>query len=194
MPVIRPFQPAELEDFEPYEVTLKGYEWGTSSEDYGSKPQLVIDWQVSPDDPDDTVRDYVAPSLGTQRDGKPSKLTQLLNAIAGQPASTKVMFFVTETLEFGYSEDTTNVAGKIAAGAKVILRGSTREKKNKQGTRFAVETYQMVRPAGASARRTRATSDLAPSITPADSPIPQGEQAQEPVAAGNAAKDDEIPF
>jgi hypothetical protein len=197
MPIIRPKQLAELEDDEPYQVRISGWEWGVGGADYGSKPQLVVELDLGDGD---TVLDYVRPALGTQRDGRPSKLTQLCNAVVGQPATTTVKWFNTDSLEFGYEDG--RVDGQIKSGDQVVIRGMMVARKEGPGKRFKVEKYQMMRTAARPARRAPGSpaidrpaqgSDLAPDLKPGDA-APEETTRRQPQPAQVREAPDDVPF
>lgn len=133
----------DLEDHEPYEVSLKSIEWTTSAIEYGGDKRLQLTWAF-PNDPDETLRDWMAPKLGKNQSGQVSKLRGLLNALVGKPEATEIAWFDDETLEWSYEGD--QPYSKLSVGLPVIIRGKSEIKTGEGGgRRFRITAYQPIK-------------------------------------------------
>lgn len=134
---------ADLEDFEPYQVTLQSVTKSTGAEQYGSQPQLEVTWQL---EDSTTVRDWPALKLGKSRDsGKVSKLRAMLNAIAGKPEAAEIAWFDDETFEWSYDGET--AVARLTEGLPVIVRGKNVEKvvDGESQLRYRIQAYQPIK-------------------------------------------------
>ena len=136
----------DLEEDKPYKGTLRKAADGpwiqtTKDGQYAGQQQLVVDWELNLDA--GRVRDWVGIKLGDNvSTGKPSKLRQMLNALAEKPADTEV-WFDADTLEWGYDVDDPKSApyAKLTEGMEVMFKGEYR--KNKAGRRrYAITGYK----------------------------------------------------
>jgi len=87
---------AELKEDEPYLAVLASAKVVPSKKE-GWADQVELDWELRQGG---KLRDWVGYSL-TAKDKKPTKMRQLLNAIAEKPKGTDC-WFDSETLEWGY--------------------------------------------------------------------------------------------
>ena len=139
----------DLEEDKPYKGTLRKPEgtgivkgwFSKGNEEYGTDLRLTIDWELNLDA--GRVRDWVAIKLGDNvSTGKPSKLRQMLNALAEKPPETEV-WFDDETLEWGYNMDDPKSAAyaRLTEGMEVMFKGEYR-KNQKGGRRYAITGYK----------------------------------------------------
>jgi len=165
---------ADLEDYEPYKVSLKKIDWQDSSPEYGGESRMVIDWALL-DQPDVTVRDWVSLRLGRQQSGHVSKLRKILYALADKPEASDIAWFDDESYEWSYDGDKAYAA--LSEGLPLTLIGKTVEKQTENGPkrRFAVVDYK---PAAAQKSK--------PSLRPRPRP--------EPDAAVKDVDPEDIPF
>lgn len=202
----------DLKDFEPYGVTLASLPTiGAGGAEWGSKPRAELTWRLDGnEDPDDTLKDWAGITLKPTTDGAPSKLSELLNALAGKPATTKVAWFDDVTFEWGYETDGAAFS-RLCEGLPATIRGKKKLNK-KNELRFRIETYQ---PAGSG---TAAAAAVAPqpftesflqispdgkygwngqawiAIPQAIPPPPPSSPIPPPPPAADDANPDEIPF
>src|SRR6266702_2892040 len=100
-----------LEDDQPYRGSLRKPKEGwfqKGDPKYGDKERLVVDWDIGRKD-GIRVRDWMSQAIGQTAAGKPSKMRQLLNALAEKPAETE-LWWDAETREWGYDLDNDNSA------------------------------------------------------------------------------------
>jgi hypothetical protein len=129
----------EVEEHEPYKVKLKKIDWTTGAAQYGSGRRLTVDWEFDGTD-GDNVRDWIDLRLGQMQNGKPAKLRMLLNALAEKDAGEPIKWFDDETYEWSY--DGNAPWAKLVTGVEVIIRGHFVIREDKQGKRYAIDTYQ----------------------------------------------------
>ena len=132
--------PAKLNDDEPYIGVLVSAKVVPSKTE-GWADQLEVDFELRQGG---AQRDWLPLNLTTKA-GTPSKLRQLLNAIAEQPKDT-ACWWDPDTLEWGYDVDTADSAAYAqvnkCVGMMVQFRGENR--KNKVGVmRYNIAAYKM---------------------------------------------------
>ncbi len=163
----------QLQDYEPYVVTLQRIGWAESAAQYGGERRLQLDWEF---DDGSTVRDWVALRLGKQQNGQVSKLRALLNALSDRPEPTEVAWFDDETLEWSYGGDQPD--NKLVEGMQVVIRGKRVVKED--GTyRWAVQAYASVRLS----RRRQSSTQQPVQRKPQIRPVSESED-----------EDEEVPF
>ena len=130
----------QLEDQEPYKVRIKEVR-DIEEREYEGKThrRIPIVWELA-DDPDVTLLDWFGLTLNNQGNGQISKLRQLLNAIAQRPKDTPIQWFDDDDNSWSY--DGVNPDCALTIGLEVILRGESRDRKDGQGRRFAITSYQ----------------------------------------------------
>jgi hypothetical protein len=134
----------QIEEHEPYKMTLKKVEAVPGAAQYGGRKRLQIDWEFEGGD-NDSVRDWTGIAVNTSRTtGKVSKLRSLLNAITDKPENTVIEWFDDETFEWSYVKDGPAYA-KLAPGIQVIVRGVFKDGKDPDGNptkRYSITTFQ----------------------------------------------------
>jgi hypothetical protein len=102
--------------------------------------QVLIEWELRQGV---KLRDYIGLSLGLQAaTKKPSKLRQLLNALAEKPADDE-LWFDADTMEWGYDldgDDSTPAYAALTPGMVVQFKGENR--KTDKGTFYKVTGYK----------------------------------------------------
>ena len=105
----------------------------------GWDPQLMVEWELSQGA---TLRDYIAIRLGIGKDGKPSKLRQLLNVLAEKPKDAE-LWFDDESLEWGYDMAAGAAAFAVLhEGLAVQFRGAMRPPDGKGVRRYKIDGYR----------------------------------------------------
>jgi hypothetical protein len=120
--------------------------------------QIQIDWEMRQGA---KQRDWLSLKLGMNKStGQPSKLRQLLNALAEKPKDAE-LWFDADTLEWGYDlegDDETPAYAVLTPGMVVSFKGELREGKYKV-TRYAA-------PAKAKAKSKATPVDVDPDEIP----------------------------
>lgn len=151
-------QMEEVEEDEPYVVTLKAVEIDYQAP-YGNpegepEPRLVADWEFANGL---TVRDWIALRLGGMKGGGVSKLRQLLNAAADKAPETPVRFNP-KTMEWTYDFGSEAAPySKLFVGMEITIRG-VRKAKADGSTQYRIEKYRPVRKEPAKAAATAKAS------------------------------------
>jgi hypothetical protein len=130
-----------LEDDSVYQGVLLTAKKAPSNKE-GYPDQVVIEWELRQGA---ILKDYIGLSLGLTAAKQPSKLRQLLNALAEKPKDAEVWFDV-DTLEWGYDmngEDSTPAYARLTPGMAVMFKGENR--KTDKGTFYKVTGYKAPR-------------------------------------------------
>ena len=138
--------PIDLEDDEWYRAVLVSAKRAPSKKE-GYKDQIEVEWEGRQGL---KLRDWIAIAVGQTKDGTPSRLRQLLNALAEKPRAEE-LWFDPDSLEWGYDlegDDSTRPEAKITEGMVVLFTGSTREINGKD--RYRISGYKS---AGAKAKK-----------------------------------------
>lgn len=177
----------QLVDYEPYPAVLQEIAWTEGSPQYGSEQRLELTWEL---EDGTSLRDWIAPRLGRQRNGQVAKLRALLNALGQQPEQADIAWFDDETLEWSYDGDTPYLA--LEVGLEVIIRGKVEDRADGSGLRFRILNYQapqtvIPEPAPAPAPRPAPQRRVVP---PSRQPVqrtPPAPQRTPPATAGRQA-------
>ncbi len=129
----------ELEDDQPYKVSLAKWEYVEGAAGYGGDQRLQIDWKVG-DDPDDTVRDWLSLKLGKQQSGVVSKLRMLLNALSQRPPETEIKWFDTDSDSWSYDGDRED--NKLSTGYEVVIIGENKMKADGNSRSYRITKYR----------------------------------------------------
>lgn len=127
-----------LEDDSTYQGVLVTAKKAKSNKE-GYPDQVVIEWELRQGA---ILKDYIGLSLGLGPTKQPSKLRQLLNALAEKPKDEEVWFDV-DTLEWGYDmngEDSTPAYAVLRPGMLVMFKGENR--KTATGTFYKITGYK----------------------------------------------------
>jgi hypothetical protein len=159
-----PVDVSKLSDWEAYRARVEDLNWTTSTKyNPNGERQLVVDLRLP--EVGGVVRTYVSLRLGMRQDGKPSKLTALLNALAGQEGTAKVAWFNDEEGDaeganpYAWGYEPGVVAAVLEPGLELIVRGTVVQPEGKD-RRYQIEAFS---PAKRSSTRTPGL----PSTTPA---------------------------
>lgn len=163
----------ELEDDQPYKVSLKSWEYVEGAAEYGGNQRLQIDWKVGDED-DDTVRDWLSLKLGKQQSGVVSKLRMLLNALSQRPPETEIKWFDTDSDSWSYDGDRED--NKLTTGYEIVIIGENKMRADGSGRSYRISKYRAVKK----------QSETLPK-----SPVSSKRLA---AAAASARDADEIPF
>ena len=124
-----------LEDDHPYRGILHKPAEGwlqLGDPKYGDAKRLVVEWEISNGK---TVRDWMSQSVGMTAANKPSKLRQLLNALAENPTDAE-LWWDPDSLEWGYDleRDDSPAYAQLAEGMAVVFKGENRKNQKGQPT------------------------------------------------------------
>lgn len=180
-----------LIDWEPYRARIEALNWTTSTKfNPNGERQLVVDLRLS--EVGGVIRTYVSLRLGTRQDGKPSKLTALLNALAGQEGTAKVSWFNDDEGDaegenpYAWGYEPGQVAAVLEPGLELTVRGTVVQPEGKE-RRYQIEAFSpSTRPSSRPARSAESPPPSNGAHRAADS------RQATPVAA--PPDDDDIPF
>jgi hypothetical protein len=131
-------QGPELVDDEPYAGVLLSAKVVPSKQE-GWAPQIELDFELRQGG---KLRDWV-PTYLNVKGGAPSKLRQLLNAIAGE-SKDEACWFDPDTLEWGYDLEDDSSPPFLALHKAVGMAVQFRGEKPAKDKRYRITSYRML--------------------------------------------------